>query len=92
MHCTDDIDDGIGLPTQSPPSDFEMGAACICKPSPSIIVSFKEVSYSASESDDNITFIIQVSQATGVSFSVEFYTQNSDPLSAKGKRYIITYN
>ena len=86
MYCTtDDAGDGMGLPIQLPPTDDERGAMCRCKPRPSVIVSFREVSYSASESDDNITFTIQASQATGVSFSVEFYTQNSEPLSAEGK-------
>ena len=86
MYCTtDDADDGMGLPIQLLPTDDERSAVCSCRPHPSVIVSFREVSYSASETDDNITFTIQASQATGVSFSVEFYTQNSESLSAEGK-------
>ena len=99
----DNVDDGIGLPVQLPPTDNERAKICRCKPHPApsptlspipspsiqppsqITVSFKEMSYSADESDSNITFNIQISQASSNSISVEFGTQNSNPISAKGK-------
>ena len=43
------------------------------------------MSYSADESTNSITFTIQASESSSVSFSVQFHTQNSNPLSAEGK-------
>ena len=57
-------------------------------PPPKITVFFKADSFSAVESDDNITFTVQSSQAFDQPFSVEFCTQNSKPVSAEGKTTI----
>ena len=95
MYYIDDVDDGEGLPVQLPPTDEERATMCKCKPRPTppsptppplpnITVSFKADSYSAIESDGNITFTVQSSQAFSSPFSVEFCTQNSDPASAEG--------
>ena len=97
IHCVDDFDDGMGLPLQLPPTDHERGTICRCKPPPptlppstpppppQINVTFKAVSYSADESDGSIVFTVNASQPFSDEFSVEFCTQNSDPLSAQGK-------
>ena len=34
--CTDDPDDGMGLPVQLPPTDDERATMCICKPRPTL--------------------------------------------------------
>lgn len=34
MYCVDDIDDGMGLPIQLPPTADERATKCICKPRP----------------------------------------------------------
>ena len=95
MYCTDDVDDGMGLPVQLPPTDDERATMCRCRPRPTppttpppppqITVSFKAVSYSATEVDGNITFTVQSSEAFSDEFSVEFFTRNSNPVSAEGK-------
>ena len=100
IYCTDDSDDGMGLPIQLPPTDYERATVCRCKPRstppptlppstppppPQITVSFKAVSYSAAESDGSIIFTVQSSVAFSDEFSVEFCTQNATPLSAEGK-------
>ena len=87
---TDDVDDGMGLPVQPSPTDDER-RVCKCRPRPTppITVSFKAKSFSAVESDGNITFTIQLSQPFNKPFSVEFCTQNSDPVSVKGKPIIL---
>jgi len=54
------------------------------------MVSFKESSYSAPEGNGSITFTIQLSQAFDESISVEFCTQDSDPLSAEGNDAVST--
>ena len=88
----------MGLPVQSPPTDDERATMCRCKPRPTlppppppIIVSFKEVSYSSVESGGSITFTVQASQASSDAFSVQFCTQNSDPVSAEGNYILICY-
>ena len=88
----DDATDGMGLPLQVPPTEYERTTICKCKPPPTeptplpqITVFFKSVSYPASESDGSIIFTIQSSEAFSDEFSVEFSTQNAVPLSAEGK-------
>ena len=66
------------LPPTSSPTD-------IIRFLPKIEVTFTEASYSANESEDKITFVVQASEASNFSFSIEFCTQNSNPLSAEGK-------
>ena len=34
--CTDDPDDGMGLPVQLPPTDDERATMCVCKPRPTL--------------------------------------------------------
>ena len=94
MYCSDDVDDGVGLPVQLPPTKYERTALCKCKPRPTpppppttpppIKVFFKEASYSNDEGLGIIAFTIQASQASEDAFSVEFSTQNSNPVSAQG--------
>lgn len=73
------------LPSSSPsPLPLPTPTPSPLPPSP-ITISFKEMSYSADESDDNITFTIQASQSSSDEFSIEFCTQNSSPISAQGK-------
>ena len=57
-------------------------------PPPIIMFSFKESSYSAPEGNGSITFTIQLSEAFDEPFSLEFCTQESDPLSAEGKNTV----
>ena len=97
--CVDDVDDGLGLPVQLPPTAYERSTLCKCKPRPTppprvpkITVSFKEPSYSNIESGGNITFTVQASPASTKPFSVGFCTQDSNPVSAEGKQIIpLTY-
>ena len=74
--CTDDPDDGMGLPVQLPPTDDERATVCICKPRPTPIstptpspflnftVIFNASTYSGDEADGVIAVTVC---ATGVS-------------------------
>ena len=96
INYTDDFTDGMGLPLQLPPTEYERTTICKCKsppsteppPLPQITVSFKSESYPASESDGSIIFTVQASEAPSDEFSVEFSTQNAIQLSAEGKLLI----
>jgi len=73
-------------PSPSPSSSQSPSPSPSSSPSPQpiIMVSFKGSSYSALEGDGSITFTIQLSQAFEEPISVEFCTEDSDPLSAEG--------
>ena len=90
-YCTDDPDDGMGLPVQLPPTDDERATMCICKPPPTpppppplnFTVMFNASSYSGDEADGVIAVTVV---ATGVSpepYNVTITPSELLPVSAR---------
>ena len=86
--CTDDPDDGMGLPVQLPPTDDERATMCICKPRPTppssnFTVMFNDTSYCGDEADGVIPVTVV---ATGVStepYTVAITPSEQAPVSAR---------
>ena len=100
-YCTDDPDDGMGLPVQLPPTDDERATMCICKPPPTpptFTVMFNASSYSGDEADGVIAVTVV---ATGVSpepYNVTITPSELLPVSARelfdylNETIVVTFN
>ena len=99
--CTDDRDDGMGLPIQLPPTDDERATMCICKPpSPSLnfTVMFNANSYSGDEADGVIAVTVIATGVSSEPYTVAITPSERLPVSARelfdylNETILVTFN
>ena len=87
--CTDDPDDGMGLPVQLPPTNDERAAMCICKPRPTppspkfTTVMFNASSYSGDEADGVIAVTVVATGVSSLPYNVTITPSELLPVSAR---------
>ena len=82
----DDLNDGMGLPVQLPPTDDERSKMCVCKPGPNppgFSVMFNDSSFSGDEADGVIAVTVVATGVSSTPYNVTITPSELDPVSAR---------